>query len=73
MGIGAVDTTQPLSLHMLGMHGLASANYAVEDCDSGGLMLGAFFMATDMVTTPVTPRGMLLYGVGCGLITVLIP
>lgn len=33
MGIGAVDTTQPLSLHMLGMHGLASANYAVDDCD----------------------------------------
>jgi acetolactate synthase-1/2/3 large subunit len=33
MGIGAVDTTHPLSLHMLGMHGLASANYAVEDCD----------------------------------------
>ena len=33
MGIGAVDTTWPLSLHMLGMHGLASANYAVEDCD----------------------------------------
>ena len=33
MGIGAVDTTDPLSLHMLGMHGLASANYAVEDCD----------------------------------------
>jgi len=33
MGIGAVDTTEPLSLHMLGMHGTASANYAVEDCD----------------------------------------
>ena len=33
MGIGAVDTRKPLSLHMLGMHGLASANYAVEDCD----------------------------------------
>ena len=33
MGIGAVDTTDQLSLHMLGMHGLASANYAVEDCD----------------------------------------
>ncbi|MDT8319782.1 MAG: biosynthetic-type acetolactate synthase large subunit [Xanthomonadales bacterium] len=33
MGIGAVDTTRPLSLHMLGMHGIASANYAVEDCD----------------------------------------
>jgi acetolactate synthase-1/2/3 large subunit len=33
MGIGTLDTTGPLSLHMLGMHGLASANYAVEDCD----------------------------------------
>ncbi len=33
MGIGAVDTTKPLSLHMLGMHGVACANYAVEDCD----------------------------------------
>ncbi|MEL7312174.1 MAG: thiamine pyrophosphate-dependent enzyme, partial [Pseudomonadota bacterium] len=33
MGIGAVDTTEPLSLHMLGMHGMAFANYAVEDCD----------------------------------------
>lgn len=34
MGIGAVDTTSPLSLHMLGMHGAAFANYAVEDCDA---------------------------------------
>ena len=33
MGIGAVDTTNELSLHMLGMHGAAYANYAVEDCD----------------------------------------
>jgi acetolactate synthase-1/2/3 large subunit len=33
MGIGAVDTKEPLSLHLLGMHGLASANYAVDDCD----------------------------------------
>lgn len=33
MGIGACDTTDPLSLHMLGMHGAACANYAVEDCD----------------------------------------
>ena len=33
MGIGAVDTQDELSLHMLGMHGTASANYAVEDCD----------------------------------------
>ncbi|NGY03657.1 biosynthetic-type acetolactate synthase large subunit [Solimonas terrae] len=33
MGIGAVDTTAPLSLQMLGMHGTAFANYAVDDCD----------------------------------------
>jgi acetolactate synthase-1/2/3 large subunit len=33
MGIGAIDTTSELSLHMLGMHGMAYANYAVEDCD----------------------------------------
>ena len=33
MGIGSVDTTDELSLHMLGMHGTAYANYAVEDCD----------------------------------------
>ena len=33
MGLGASDTTHPLSLHMLGMHGMAFANYAVEDCD----------------------------------------
>jgi len=39
---------------------------------TGGLVLGAFYMATDMVTTPVSPRGMLLFGVGCGLLTVLI-
>ncbi len=33
MALGASDTTHPLSLHMLGMHGTAFANYAVEDCD----------------------------------------
>lgn len=39
---------------------------------SGGLLLGAIFMATDYVTSPSTPRGKLLFGFGCGLITVLI-
>jgi acetolactate synthase I/II/III large subunit len=33
MGLGAMDTTKPLSLHMLGMHGTAYANYATDDCD----------------------------------------
>lgn len=39
---------------------------------SGGLFLGAFFMATDMVTTPITKKGMLAFGIGCGIITMVI-
>ena len=38
----------------------------------GGLLLGAFFMATDMVTTPMTTTGRIIFGVGVGLITVVI-
>ncbi|MCK4948120.1 MAG: RnfABCDGE type electron transport complex subunit D [Candidatus Aureabacteria bacterium] len=39
---------------------------------AGGLMLGAFFMATDLVTTPITKSGQIIFGIGCGLITMLI-
>ena len=39
---------------------------------TGGLILGAFFMATDMVTTPFTSKGRLIFGIGAGLITVLV-
>ncbi len=39
---------------------------------SGGLILGAFFMATDMVTSPVTKNGRILFGLGAGIITVII-
>jgi electron transport complex protein RnfD len=39
---------------------------------SGGLMLGAIFMATDYVTSPITRLGQMVYGVGCGVLTVLI-
>ena len=39
---------------------------------SGGLLIGAFFMATDYVTSPSTPAGKLLFGLGCGLLTFLI-
>ena len=38
---------------------------------SGGLMLGAIFMATDYATSPVTAWGQILYGIGCGVLTVL--
>lgn len=39
---------------------------------SGGLLLGACFMATDMVTSPMTKSGQIVFGVGCGLLTVII-
>lgn len=39
---------------------------------SGGLVLGAFFMATDYVTSPLTRKGQIIFGVGCGLITAII-
>ena len=38
---------------------------------SGGLMLGAIFMATDYATSPVTALGQVLYGIGCGILTVI--
>lgn len=39
---------------------------------AGGLILGAFFMATDYSTSPMTPKGHILFGIGCGLLTVVI-
>ncbi len=39
---------------------------------AGGLMLGALFMATDMVTTPMTVRGQVIFGLGCGVVTMII-
>ena len=39
---------------------------------SGGLMLGAFYMATDMVTSPITPRGSYIFGIGAGIVLVVI-
>lgn len=39
---------------------------------TGGALLGAIFMATDYVTSPMTPRGMAVYGIGIGVITILI-
>lgn len=39
---------------------------------AGGLMLGAFFMATDYVTSPITNRGKIIFGIGCGITTVIV-
>ena len=49
-----------------------SPAYLSAQLAGGGLMLGAFFMATDYVTSPMTPRGMAVYGIGIGVITILI-
>lgn len=43
--------------------------YVVAQLCGGGLMLGAFFMATDYVTSPITPKGQILFGICCGILT----
>jgi electron transport complex protein RnfD len=48
------------------------AGNPVHHLFGGGLVLGAFFMATDMVTSPVTNKGLVIFAVGCGLITAII-
>ena len=57
-----------------GLFHMASPVYAdpVSVILSGGLMLGAIFMATDYVTSPMTPKGQIIYGVAIGLLTVII-
>ncbi len=39
---------------------------------SGGLLFGAFFMATDMVTSPITPKGAWIFGIGAGILVIII-
>ena len=50
----------------------SSLEWMLYSVFGGGLMLGAFFMATDYATSPVTKKGQLVFGIGCGLFTVLI-
>jgi electron transport complex protein RnfD len=52
--------------------GNAHFAWMFQNLFSGGLMLGAIFMATDYCTSPVTPKGQIIFGIGCGLLTVLI-
>ena len=49
-------------------HG-ADWTYITAQLCGGGLMLGAFFMATDYVTSPITPRGQIIFGICCGIFT----
>ena len=56
---------------ILGREAFFSAHVVFEIL-SGGLLLGAFFMATDYATSPIAPRGKIIMGIGCGFLTVII-
>lgn len=68
--VAYIGTVAALSLLFPG--GNPAVQYMLYSIFGGGLMLGAFFMATDYVTSPVTKKGQLIFGVGCGLLTVFI-
>lgn len=70
---GVIKPIIPLAFvgTVFGMTALVGS-YPVASILSGGLMLGAIFMATDYVTSPYTNWGKLIFGIGCGLITVVI-
>ena len=68
-----IDWRTPLSfIGTVAVLTLISGGNVLSAILSGGLMLGAFFMATDYVTSPITPLGRAVFGFGCGLITFLI-
>ena len=52
--------------------GMSMAVFTLMQILTGGLLLGAFFMATDYVTTPTTPRGQYIFALGCGILTFVI-
>lgn len=74
--MGVIDLKIPASyivtfavfMMLFGGHGV-DANYITAQLCAGGLMFGAFFMATDYVTSPITPRGQILFGICCGIFT----
>ena len=69
--VAMVATTVLYGWIFTGSYGLGSGD-ALFELLSGGLLFGAVFMATDYATSPVTKKGRLLFGFGCGLITAII-
>ncbi len=69
--VSFIGTVALLTL-IFGKEGFSNGEWMLYNILSGGLMLGAIFMATDYSTSPVTTGGQLLFGFGCGAITVLI-
>lgn len=74
--LGVIDLTIPgtyivsfvVFILLFGGHGM-DWNYVTAQLCGGGLMLGAFFMATDYVTSPITPLGKVVYGILLGVLT----
>ena len=65
---GAYLGSFALFILIFGGHGFDGAYLTAQLC-GGGLMLGAFFMATDYVTSPITPAGKIIFGICCGVLT----
>jgi len=72
--VSYVGTVFVLTFIFGGIDGIFSASILLPlfHIFSGGLILGAFYMATDMVTTPLTKKGRIIFGAGCGLLTTVI-
>lgn len=66
-----IGTVALLSL-IFGYEGLSSIRGMLYSILGGSLLIGAIFMATDYVTSPVTPKGQIIMGVGCGILTFFI-
>ena len=70
---GVIDPVTPVAfIGTVALCSLISGHDVLMQILSGGLMIGAFFMATDYATTPITRTGKLIFAVGCGLITSVI-
>lgn len=65
---GSYILTFAIFVLLFGGHGF-DMNYLVAQLCGGGLMLGAFFMATDYVTSPITPSGKIIFGIVLGILT----
>lgn len=64
-------TVAVLSL-LFPLNGYDHVQWMLYNLLAGGMFIGAFFMATDYVTSPNTPKGEVIYGIGCGLLTIFI-
>lgn len=69
--VAFVATTAVLMWIFGGPEGYFTGDFLMHAL-AGGLILGAFFMASDMVTSPITIRGQVIMGIGCGLLTFLV-